>query len=262
MTDTSNMFTDGKAYERMMGRWSRVAGGLFLDWLKQPDQLRWLDVGCGNGAFTEELINRCHPAAVDGVDPSAEQIAFASDRPGAKQAHFQVGDAQALPFAENSFDAATMALVIAFVPDPAKALTELARVVRPGGWVAAYMWEIPEHTPLAPLHRTLKAMGLEPTQPPSSAIAQPAALQELWRKTGLAAVETRPLRIQVTHDNLEDFCASNVVPLGPQARIVAAMTPETKAQLKERLRAALPIAADGSITYEATAHAVKGQVPS
>src|SRR6185369_8330564 len=105
-------------------------------------------------------------------------------------------------------------------------------------------------------------MGLEPMQPPSSAIAQPEALDNLWRKTGLAAVETRPLRIQVAYDNLEDFCASNIVPLGPQARIVAAMTPETKAQLTERLRVALPIAADGRITYEAVAHAVKGQVPA
>jgi ubiquinone/menaquinone biosynthesis C-methylase UbiE len=262
MTDTSNNFTDGKAYERMMGRWSRVVGGIFLDWLKQPANLRWLDVGCGNGAFTEEVVTRCHPAAMEGIDPSAEQIAFARERVGTKIAHFQQADAQVLPFADNSFDVATMALVIAFVPDPAKAVREMARVVGPGGWAATYMWEIPDLTPLAPLHRTLRAMGLDPQQPPSSAVAQPEALQDLWRKAGFAAVETRSIRIPVSHESLDDFCASNVVPLGPHARLIANMSPETKAQLRERLREHLPIAKDGSIVYEAVAHAVKGRVPA
>lgn len=262
MTEASNAFTDGKAYERMMGRWSKVAGSIFLDWLEQPAGLRWLDVGCGNGAFTEELITRCHPAAVEGIDPSAEQIAFARERTGTRMAHFQQADAQTLPFADNSFDVATMALVIAFVPDPAKAVAEIARVVRPGGIIAAYMWEIPDKTPLAPLHLTLKAMGMEPQQPPSSAVAKPTALQELWRKAGLASVETRSINIPVSYSNLDDFCASNVVPLGPHARLIASMSPETKAQLRERLRAALPIATDGSIVYEAVAHAVMGRVPN
>ncbi|HVI88643.1 MAG TPA: class I SAM-dependent methyltransferase [Dongiaceae bacterium] len=262
MTEASNTFTDGKAYERMMGRWSRVVGGIFLDWLKQPDNLRWLDVGCGNGAFTEEVITRCHPAAMEGIDPSAEQIAFARERTGTRMAHFQQADAQVLPFGDDSFEVATMALVIAFIPDPAKAVRELARVLQPGGLAAAYMWEIPGQTPLAPLHNTLRAMGMEPQQPPSSAVAQPEALQDLWHKAGLTAVETRSIRIPVSYENLDDFCASNIVPLGPHAGLIATMSPETKAQLRERLREALPIATDGSIVYEAVAHAVKGRAPS
>jgi ubiquinone/menaquinone biosynthesis C-methylase UbiE len=262
MTETSIAFTDGKAYERMMGRWSRIVGGIFLDWLKQPANLRWLDVGCGNGAFTEEVITRCHPAAMDGIDPSAEQIAFASARTGTRMAHFQQADAQVLPFGDDSFDVATMALVIAFVPDPAKAVREMARVLRPGGCAAAYMWEIPGQTPLAPLHNTLRAMGLDPQQPPSSAVAQPEALRELWREAGFAAVETRSIRIPVSYENLDDFCASNIVPLGPHAKLVANMSPETKAELRDRLHASLPIATDGSIVYEAVAHAVIGRVPN
>jgi ubiquinone/menaquinone biosynthesis C-methylase UbiE len=262
MTEASNAFSDGKAYERMMGRWSRIVGGIFLDWLKQPGNLRWLDVGCGNGAFTEEIVTRCRPAAVEGIDPSAEQINFARERPATRMAHFQQADAQVLPFGDDSFDVATMALVIAFVPDPAKAVGEMARVLRPGGNAAAYMWGIPGQTPLAPLHQTLRAMGMEPQQPPSSAVAQPEALQELWRKAGFTAVETRSIRIPVSFENLDDFCASNVVPLGPHAKLIANMSPETKEQLQERLRAALPIATDGSIVYEAVAHAVMGRVPN
>jgi ubiquinone/menaquinone biosynthesis C-methylase UbiE len=132
MNQTPNLFSDGKAYERLMGRWSRLAGEKFLDWLDAPKNLKWLDVGCGNGAFTEVLIARCAPAGVMGVDPSEGQLAFARERARTKGAEFRVADAQALPFPDNSFDAATMALVIVFIPDPLKAARELVCVVRRG----------------------------------------------------------------------------------------------------------------------------------
>ena len=108
MNEAPNLFADGKAYERLMGRWSRLAGEKFLHWLDAPKNLKWLDVGCGNGAFTELLIARCSPTAVVGVDPSEGQLAYARGRAGTKGAEFRVADAQALPFPDNSFDAATM----------------------------------------------------------------------------------------------------------------------------------------------------------
>ena len=129
--DKAELFTDGEAYERMMGRWSRLVGETFLAWLDLPNGLRWLDVGCGNGAFTEEIIARCTPATVMAIDPSDEQLAFARTRPGAKMAEFLTGDAQKLSFGDGTFDVAIMALVVAFLPDPAKAVAEMARVVRP-----------------------------------------------------------------------------------------------------------------------------------
>src|SRR6516164_3357540 len=104
--DRSELFTDGEAYERMMGRWSRLTGETFLAWLDLPKGLRWLDVGCGNGAFTEEIITRCAPATVMAIDPSNEQLAFARTRPGAKMAKFEVGDAQKLSFGDGTFDGA------------------------------------------------------------------------------------------------------------------------------------------------------------
>ena len=131
----------------------------FLDWLDAPKNLKWIDIGCGNGAFTEVLIARCAPAAVTGVDPSEGQLAYARARPGAKRAEFRVADAQALPFPDNSFDAATMALVIVFIPDPRMAARELVRVVRPGGVVATYVWEFPDGFPPAPLAAAMKDLG-------------------------------------------------------------------------------------------------------
>jgi ubiquinone/menaquinone biosynthesis C-methylase UbiE len=93
-------------------------------------------VGCGNGAFTELLIARCAPAEIHGIDPSEAQIAYARKRPAARLAKFEIGDAMGLPFPAKTFDAAIMALVIFFVPDPAKGVAEMARVVCPSGWVA------------------------------------------------------------------------------------------------------------------------------
>src|ERR1700758_3439174 len=116
MTEYQIRFEDGAAYERMMGTWSRLAGDVFLDWLAPRPGQRWIDVGCGNGAFTELLVQRCAPAEVQGVDPSEAQLNFARPRHSAGIAHFQRGDAMALPFDSNSFDAAVMALVIFFVP--------------------------------------------------------------------------------------------------------------------------------------------------
>jgi SAM-dependent methyltransferase len=257
------MFSDGKAYERMMGRWSKLAGRIFLDWLDPPQNLRWLEVGCGNGAFTEELIARCAPAAVSAIDPSEGQLAFARRRPGATLAKFQTGDAQALPFAENSFDAGAMALVITFLPDPAKAVVEMARVVKPGGLVATYMWDtLAGSVPIAPIGVALESLGKAPPPRASPAASRRETMQELWQGAGLQAVETRQIRIPVVYSSFDDFCESNLVPIGPSGQSISALSPSEKEQLKARLREQLPISADGRIAYEGVANAVKGRVPA
>lgn len=81
MSQPSEMFSDGQAYEKLMGRWSRLVGDQFITWINAPVEKRWLDVGCGTGAFTEEIISKCRPALVTGVDPSPAQIEFAQARP-------------------------------------------------------------------------------------------------------------------------------------------------------------------------------------
>jgi ubiquinone/menaquinone biosynthesis C-methylase UbiE len=261
MSDAGQMFSDGKVYERMMGRWSKRVGVQFLDWLDAPKNLRWIEVGCGNGAFTEELIARCAPLEVAAVDPSPGQLDFARTRPGAKMAQFQIGDAQALPFADKTFDAAAMALVITFIPDPAKAVAEMARVVRPRGLVATYMWDtLGGGVPLAPIEAALKSMGKTYVRASREA-SRREAMQALWQDAGLQSVETRVIRIPVAFSSFDDFCESSLVPIGPAGRMLSTMPPAEREQLKERLRELLPIAADGRIAYEAFANAVKGRAP-
>ena len=261
MSDAGQMFSDGKVYERMMGRWSKRVGVQFLDWLDAPKGLHWIEVGCGNGAFTEELIAHTAPRAVSSIDPSEGQLAFARTRPEAKLAEFRLGDAQALPFPDKNFDAAAMALVISFIPDPAKAVAEMARVVRPGGIVATYMWDIlGGGLPLAPVGRAFKAMGKDYSRL-SDAAARRDTMQALWQGAGLRAVETRVIRITVDFASFDDFCDSSLVPIGPAGQVIAKMSAAELEELKAHLRKLLPIAADGSIAYEAFANAVKGRVP-
>jgi SAM-dependent methyltransferase len=262
MSQTDKLFTDGEAYERLMGRWSRLVGEVFLDWLDVPKDLRWLDVGCGNGAFTEELIARCAPAAVIAIDPSDDQLAYARSRRGVKTAEFRVGDAQKLGFGAGSFDVAVMALVISFLPDPARAAAEMTRVVRPGGWVATYMWDIPGGgVPVDPVYKAIKSLGIPSALPPNPAVSRREAMRELWEQSGIVSVDTRVIRIPVVYSNFDDFWDSTTVPIGPQGKLIESMSTSVREQLRTRLREHLPVASDGRIVYESFANAVKGRVP-
>jgi ubiquinone/menaquinone biosynthesis C-methylase UbiE len=260
MAETPFRFEDGAAYERMMGTWSRLVGDVFLDWLAPSPGLRWLDVGCGNGAFTELVVERCDPAAVHGIDPSEGQLAFARGRRATRVAQFRQGDAMAVPFAERTFDVATMALVIFFLPDPAKGVAEMARVVRAGGTVASYAWDIlGGGFPLEPFRVELRAMGVTQPMPPTSDASRMQRLQELWMEAGLEAVETREITVRRTFADFEEFWS--IAQGSSVGQTVAAMTATDVATLKARLRACMPVDAAGRITYEARANAIKGRVP-
>ncbi len=154
-------FNDGHAYECAMGIWSRLVGQQFLDWLDPRPRLRWLDVGCGNGDFTELLARHCEAAEILGVDPSEAQLTFARSRQHARSATFLHGDAMALPFGGGQFDLSVMALVLFFVSDPAKSIFEMRRVTRPGGTVAAYVWDVlNDASPMAPIEAEMKGRGV------------------------------------------------------------------------------------------------------
>jgi ubiquinone/menaquinone biosynthesis C-methylase UbiE len=261
MAENQIRFDDGAAYERMMGVWSRLAGAIFLDWLAPPAGLRWIDVGCGNGAFTEMIVERCAPAEVQGIDPSEGQLAFARTRHTAGVAEFRQGDAIALPFPERKFDAAVMALVIFFVPDPVKGVAEMLRVVRLGGIVTAYAWDFPGGGfPLEPIHAEMRAMGVSYLVPPQANVSRMEAMRDLWRGAGLEAVETKEIVVQRSFADFEDFWTTALLgaSVGPS---VAAMPAGAAELLKIRLRARLPAAAAGRIVCDARANAIKGRVP-
>lgn len=254
-------FDDGEAYERMMGGWSRLAGEVFLDWLAPKPNQKWVDVGCGNGAFTQLLFDRCAPSAVEGIDPSQGQIDFARKRLAARPATFQIGSALQLPFPDRAFDSAVMALVIFFVPDPAKGVAEMVRVTKPGGTVSAYAWDIlgGGFTQEA-IHVEMRAAGLTPLRPPNAEAARLEALRDLWSGAGLQDVETLEIPVSRVFSDFEEYWVGSLS--GASGPMIAALDDSTRADLKERVRARFPVRADGRIVCGARANAVRGRVAS
>lgn len=259
MASATIRFDDGAAYDRGMGVWSQLVGEVFVDWLAPPTGLKWLDIGCGSGAFSELLAQRCAPSEIQGIDPSEEQLVFARRRTALHGARFRTGDAMALPFEADHFDTAVMALVLFFVPDPAKGVAEMVRVVRPGGTVAAYLWELPLSPP-APFSAELRDLGVTVARAVSVETTQMAALGALWTGAGLEAVETREIETQRTFADFDDLWNSTMG-ISQVEEAVARLSSGDVERLKARLRMRLPADAQGRITYAARANAIKGRVP-
>ncbi len=260
MTDRIR-FDNGASYERYMGVWSQLAGAEFLHWLAPSPGLRWLDVGCGNGAFTELLARLGAPAALHGVDPSSAQLDYARTRAALRDAAMRAGNAMALPYGDDMFDAAVMPLVIFFVPDPAQSVAEMARVVGPGGLVAAYAWDMhgggfPYHV----LQREMRELGAVVPAPPSPEASRRDVMHELWRGAGLIDVEMHEITVQRCFSSFDEYWHT-VAGWDVVGRTLATMSHEAIARLQNRLRECLPIDAQGRITYGARANAVKGRVP-
>lgn len=254
-------FDDGAAYEAFMGRWSRLAGERFLQFVAPPAGLHWLDVGCGNGAFTELLMQRCAPASVQGIDPSPGQIAFARQRPGTTGAVFEVGDAMALPQADASVDAAVMALVIFFVPEPARAVAEMARVLRPGGLACVYAWDLlGGGFPFAVIQDSLTELGVPPLWPPSPQAAELQQLQALWQQAGFVDVATDRYEVTREFDSFEAFW--QIAQSGPRlAPGLGGLDEDRRQRLKDRVRQRLQ-PGPGPLVVRAVAHAVRGRKPA
>lgn len=262
MSTNPILFTNGATYERFMGEWSRLAGDVFLDWLVPLPNLRWLDVGCGNGAFTDLLIQRCAPAAVSGIDPSEAQLSYARTRQALQHVHLQPGDAMALPYPDSSFDVAVMPLVIFFLTDPTRGVAEMTRVVSPGGTVAAYAWDMDGGGfPYEPLHEEMRRLGFAVPIVPSPAAARIDTMQAMWRGAGLTAIATHVITVERTFVDIEDYWT--VIGGSPAVgSTLATMSIEERSLLRERLKGRLPTDGSGQIRCRGRAHAVKGRVQS
>jgi SAM-dependent methyltransferase len=257
------MWALGGAYERYVGRWSRLVAREFLAWLAVANGRRWLDVGCGTGALSQSILEQGAPSAVIGIDASAGFVDHARGHISDPRASFRVGDAQALPFEDAAFDAAVSGLVLNFVPDPARMVGAMRRVVKPGGVVAVYVWDYAGEMQLMryfwdgaaaldPAARDL-AEGLRFPQ------CRPEPLAELAGAAGLDEVETRALDVSTTFRDFDDYWTPFLGGQGPAPAYCTSLTEERWAALRERIRAALPIRPDGSVALIARAWAVKGR---
>ena len=254
-------FGDADAYERFMGRWSRAVAPVFLHWLDSPKHGKWLDVGCGTGILTEALLDLCDPASVTGIDSSAAQIAAASGDRAAQRARFRKADAMALPFPDRSFDNAVCALVINFIADPVRALTEMRRVTVRGGCLGGYVWDFEKDlSPSGPLRRAMQAFGAEVPEVPGTVHSSLRALESLFREAGLSTIESRTVDVTLAYPDFEDFWSAQTPGYSPTTRVINAMTDAERGRLMRAVRESVPRAHHGRIEYTARANAIKAAV--
>ncbi len=262
MAEAKPTFDDAEAYERFMGRWSRSVGAVFLDWLAPPAGARWLDVGCGTGAFTELVLDTRAPATVTAVDPAPAQIDHACKQPVGQRAEFRVADSQNLPFPDGAFDVVASALVINFIPDRAKALQEMRRVARPGSMVAGYVWDFAaEHEPYAPMRHGLRRIGVEPPVTAGTEDSSLDSLRTMFDNAGYEHIAARAIDVTGTFPDFATFWRTQTPGFHPIGKAIASLPETDGAKLIEIVRAALPAGADGSIACSARANAIKARVP-
>ncbi len=255
-------WASGAAYEPYVGRWSRLVAREFLAWLAMPPGSRWLDVGCGTGALSQTILQVASPAAVTGVDPSEAYIAYAREQVRDARIRFEVGDAQALPVETAAYDAVVSGLVLNFVPEPERAVAEMARTARPGGVVAAYVWDYAGEMQLM-RHFWDAAAALDPAaraldEGARFPLCRPEPLAALFRGAGLKDVEVRTIDVPAIFRDFDDYWLPFLGGQGPAPSYATSLDEERRAALREHIRAGLPIAADGSIHLIARAWAVCG----
>ncbi len=248
----------GADYDRFMGRWSRLLAARFLEWLNVPAGRSWLDVGCGTGALLGLVHRTAAPGRLSGVDPSPAFVETARTAYG-EVATIEVGDAQDLPFADDSTDVTVSALVLNFVPDAARAVREMRRVTAPRGQVALYVWDYAEGMEMlrvfwdaaAQIRSDIRHLD-EAEQFP---LCHPIRLQELFEAGGLADVETAALHAQTTFSTFDEYWSPFELAQGPAGALVASLSAEQRQALRERLRERL---GDGPISLSARAWAIRG----
>jgi SAM-dependent methyltransferase len=261
-TSEHDTWDGGDAYDRYVGRWSTRVARVFLEWLELPPGLRWLDVGCGTGALTAEILDRCAPSSVVGVEPSEAFLAAARLRLGARAELLRAG-AEPLPLPDASVDVTVSGLVLNFLPDARAAVAEAKRVTRAGGTVAGYVWDYAGHMELMRYFWDA-AVELDPAAPDEGArfpISDPGRLEELFAGAGLTGPHARSIDVPTPFADFDDFWKPFLGGQGPAPTYLLSLDVPARERLRDRVRERLPILTDGSIALVARAWAVRASVP-
>ncbi len=261
----SEVWASGGAYEPYVGRWSRLVAREFLTWLAVPPGSTWLDVGCGTGALTQTILEVAAPQEVVGVDPSPGFVAYAREHVADGRARFEIGDAHTLPVDTAAYDAVVAGLVLNFVPEPEQAVAEMGRAARPGGTIAAYVWDYAgEMQLMRHFWDAAIALNLAPRDLDEGRrfpLCRPEALEALFHNAGLGQIETRAIDVRTVFRDFDDYWTPFLGGQGSAPGFATSLSEDQRAALRERIRAGLPIAPDGSISLIARAWAVRGAAP-
>ena len=261
-----SVWGSGDAYESYVGRWSRLVAREFLHWLAISPSAHWLDVGCGTGALSQTILTHAAPELVHGIDPSEGYLAVARQQVGDACARFEQGDARHLPVETATYDAVVSGLVLNFIPDLWAGLAEMVRVTKPGGTVAAYVWDYAGKIELMRYFWdaavALKPEDREFDEGRRFPMCQPEPLQNLFTEAGLSDAEVRALDVPTHFQDFDDYWSPFLGGQFPAPDYAMSLSEESRVVLREQIRAALPIEEDGSIRLIARAWAVRGRRPS
>ena len=263
MTEVSDTWERGSPYEQYVGRWSRRVAPLFVSWLRIPAGRRWLDVGCGTEALCAAILDHGSPASVAGVEPSEGFLRTARERLGTR-AVLHRGSATEIPLADASVDVVVSGLVLNFIPDQRAALAEMARVTGGGRTIAAYVWDYAGRMELirffwdAAVDLNPDAAGMD--EGIRFPVCRPEALAELFGSAGLDGAEVTAIDIPTPFATFDDYWQPFLGGQGPAPAHAMSLDETARARLRDRIRARLPVGADGSFSLTARAWAVRATV--
>ena len=257
-------WASGGGYEQYVGRWSRKVARKFLSLLQLPPGQTWGDVGCGSGALVDSILAGYDPKAIMAIDRSEGFIADAQRRIHDRRVRFEVGDATALPWANASCDVTVSGLVLNFVSDADSMAKEMVRVTRPGGKVAAYVWDY-AHGMQMMQHFWNAAVELNPNdsmldEAKRFPLCQPEPLKLLFQEAGLNSISVRPIDIPTVFRDFDDYWLPFLGKQGAAPTYLASLDEEMRDRIRDALKARLVAATDGSIAMTARAWAVQGTV--
>lgn len=257
-------WTSGDRYERYVGRWSRQVAREFLAWLAVAEGRTWADVGCGTGALMAGILKDYAPSAVIGIDRAEGFLAEARRTIADPRVQFKPGDALALPLADDVCDVTVSGLVLNFVSDPTAMLGEMIRVTKPGGRVAAYVWDYAGDMQMmryfwdAAIAVSPQAAQLD--QGERFPLCQPEPLSALFQSLGLSDIIVRSIDIPTIFQNFDDYWLPFLGEQGSAPTYLASLDEETRQQIRKVLQARLPFQEGGAIALTARAWAVQGIV--
>jgi SAM-dependent methyltransferase len=258
------MWALGTQYERYVGRWSRSVAREFLAWLAVPLGQRWGDVGCGTGALVGNVLALFDPSSVLAIDRSKGFLAEARRNVADQRGRFAVADATALPWASATCDATISGLVLNFVPDAVAMIREMARVTRPRGRVAVYVWDYASGMQMMRLFWDAAAEvspeDADIDEAKRFPLCQPAPLKQLFGEAGLSSPEVRAIEIPTVFRDFDDYWLPFLGEQGAAPAYLATLDIKKRERIRELLRARLVTSADGSIALTARAWAVQGVV--